>query len=103
MTTPAPKPAQDAAPIPVSRWDARKSFVYLVEIFLFVALGLAIHTGNGVPWVIGGIVCVALGFVLAPSAEQAIKGLSYARALAAGVTFSSAEVPPPVMVGDGKD
>lgn len=86
---PPPVTATSAEPIAVSFWKNRVAYVYAVTAALMVVLAGAIVADRHVvtvAWLLGTMFVL---YLVAPSAEQAVKMLATAAALRAGVAFSS--------------
>lgn len=78
-----------AAPIQHSDWKARREYAFLSTAILFAILVVAISLDrhvDAVAWLLGSLFFL---FLIAPSAEQAVKMLAVASSLRAGVAFTS--------------
>lgn len=81
--------ATPTTPLEHSNWNARKAYVWAVTIGLFAALILAVVLDRHVDVVAWLMATMFILFLVAPSAEQAIKMLATVAALRAGVAFAS--------------
>lgn len=86
---PPPVTATAVEPIAVSFWKNRVVYVALSTAALFVLLGYSIHADRHVSTVAWLLSTMFILYLVAPSAEQAIKMLATVSALRAGVAFTS--------------
>jgi hypothetical protein len=93
----APPRATSAEPLAHSNWKSRRAYAFAVTLALLFMLGWAIHHDKAgaldvLTWLLSTMFIL---WMVAPSAEQAVKMLATAAALRSGVAFTShAEVDP---------
>lgn len=85
---PAPV-ANAASPIEHSNWTDRKTYIFSVTAALLAILIAAIIYDRHVDVVAWLLATVFILFLVAPSAEQAVKMLATVAALRSGVAFAS--------------
>ena len=78
-------------PLPESNWQPRRQFVFgtqtALSIMIAAAIGLRFEPVIG--WLVSALMLNSAFYLIAPSAEQVLRGLTVVTALRGGITFAS--------------
>lgn len=88
--TPGIITADPQDPLPESNWAPRRWYAFLsLGLGFILALVSITNGGHGVGWIMAFLIAGGVFYMVAPSAEQAVKMLAAVSAMKGGVSFKT--------------